>query len=237
MSDRAKIERMKPLRAVLAAAALAGLLSGCTLIGHLGAPTDVGSDAPVGEDETTQTEAAEDPSGHTPNPTEGGDPTETIVVPDGPDGAPERINVEIELNVPHEIVGKSGDVVGSLTVTNVQDDTTCPSAHADESKNGKFVIVSFEVTADESLREQDDPWYGRNFDLSTVDIIDPYTGVSIRGGLDYDCLDAKDRLGTVQPGQTAKGSLAFDVNKELFAVGWFYGHQYFYVPPSFWGGI
>lgn len=236
MSARATIERMKTVRALLAAAALAGLLSGCTLIGHLGAPGPVGSDEPP-ETETTGTSAAEDPTGHTPDPTEGGDPTETIVAPEEPAGSPDRINVEVELDIAHEIVGKDGSVVGSITVTDVQDDTTCPSAHADASKNGKFVIVSFEITAEESLRDQDDPWYGRNFDLSTVDIINPYTGVSIRGGLDYDCLDAKDRLGTVQPGQTQTGSLAYDVADELFAVGWFYGHQYFYVHPAYWGGI
>lgn len=229
MTNRVKIDSMKPLRALLAVVATVGLLSGCTLIGHLGAPT--GETTGGGDGTPVETDTA----GHSANPTESGAPVETIVAPDGPDGSPERINVQLELGVPHEIVGKEGDVVGTITVTGVDDEATCPSSHADASKNGKFVIANFELTAEESLRDQSDPWYGRNFDLSTIDVLNPYTGTSVPGGLDYDCLPASDRLSTVQPGSTETGSLAYDVAKEQFAIGWFYGHQYFYVPPSVWG--
>ncbi|GGA59985.1 hypothetical protein GCM10011490_07670 [Pseudoclavibacter endophyticus] len=215
---------------IVVAVAVAGLLSGCTLVTHLGEPQ---------AEEPPETTAAqpEDPTGHTPDPTEAGETEEPIVPPDVPDDAPDRINVQLELGVPHDIIGKEGEVVGTITVTNVDDDTTCPSTHADESKYGKFVIASFELTAEESLVDQSDSWYGRNFDLSTIDVIDPFTGISLSGGLDYDCLPPADRLSTVQPGNTESGALAYDVADELFAIGWFYGHQYFYVPPSVWGGL
>lgn len=221
---------MKVHRALIVTAATIGLLSGCTLVENLG-----GATAGQGDDGPTAEATTEVTTTHTPDPTESTEPVETIVAPDEPEGSPDRTNVQLEIGVPHEIVGKGGEVVGTITVTGVQDNATCPSSHADASKNGKFVIASFELTADEALRDQSDPWYGRNFDLSTIDVINPYTGLSVSGGLDYDCLPASDRLSTVQPGRTETGSLAYDVANELFAIGWFYGHQYFYVPPSVWG--
>ncbi|MGO2112320.1 MAG: hypothetical protein ACTH31_11960 [Pseudoclavibacter sp.] len=233
---------MKAVRALATVAAVIGLLSGCTLVGHLGAPEAASTDSPdAASDAQGEGQGTDGDTGHTPDPTEGSETQEPVVPPEDPEGgggdAPERINVQLELGVPHEIVGKDGEVVGTITVTNVDDDTSCTAPQADESKFGKFVVASFEITAEESLVDQSDSYYGRNFDLSTIDVINPYTGISLSGGLDYDCLPSGDRLATVQPGNTETGSLAYDVSDELFAIGWFYGHQWFYVPPSVWGGL
>lgn len=219
---------MKVLRTMLGLAVVAGLLSGCTLVDQFaGGP---------GTPPTTEGQAGETSPLGTGGADPGPPPTESVAQPDGPAGAPDRENIQLELNVPHDILGRDGSKVGTITITGAQDNATCPNAVADASKNGKFVIASFSITAEDSLRDQTDPYYGRNFDLTTIQVINPYTGIAIRGGLDYDCLPAGDRLSTVQPGRTETGSLAYDVANEQFAIGWFYGHQWFYVPPSVWGG-
>lgn len=220
---------MKVLRTMLGLALVGTLLTGCTLVNQLAGPPD----APTTTDADPDGSASpSDPDTTDPGTT----PTETVAQPDGPDGAPDRENIQLELGVPYDIMGRDGTVVGTITVTGAQDNATCTNPVADASKNGKFVIVNFTVTADASLRDQTDPYYGQNFDLTTMQVINPYTGIAIPGTVDYDCLPAADRLSTVQPGRTETGSIAYDVAKEQFAIGWFYGHQWFYVPPSVWGG-
>lgn len=225
---------MKLLRAVLSAAVVGSLLTGCTLFDTLGSQ---GSDPLPGTDATTEAGGGESSQTPTLDPgTEETGPVETIAEPVEDGGRPERVNVQLELGVPHDILGADGSVVGTVTIIGVQDNASCTNSIADASKYGKFVIATFQVTATEALRDQADEWYGRNFDLSTIDVINPYTGKSLPGGLDYDCLPASERLGTVQPGTSATGKLAYDLSNEQFAIGWFYGHQWFYVPPSVWGG-
>ena len=220
---------MKLLRSTLAVALVGGLLTGCTLVTHLGAPP--ASSPPIASS-PTDTGAPDD--GPTVEPT-GTNAAPPVTDDPGPGGdRPERVNVQLELGVAHDIIGKNGEVVGTITVTDVQDHATCPNPNADANKHGKFVVASFTVTGAEGLRDEDDAYYGRNFDLSKIDIIDPWSGMSITGGLDFDCLQSGTRMGTVQPGRTETGSLAYDVDDKLFTIGWFYGHQYFYVPPSEW---
>lgn len=209
-------------RAVVALAAVVLLLSGCTLVSSLAQPggqAETGATSQDGATPATTTEPDED-VGSTPEPSSPG--TETVDVP-------------VSIGTPVSIQGADGGEVGLFTVTSVVPYAMCPNPDADESKYGMIVIVSVDIMAAPSLSAQTDPYYGQHFDLSKLDVVDPKTGTSTKGGPDYDCLTTGDRLTTVQPGGTASGRLAFDVEDESFAIRWFYGHQNFVVAPSEWG--
>lgn len=221
MSRRMQI-RVVRTGAIVAAAVL--VLSGCTLVSELAGPGDseTTSTAEAGAGETV---AAPEETGGAPDP----GPTETSMGQD-------RVNIEVAIGTPMSIEGADGSEVGTFTVTAVDPKASCPNPNADANKNGTFVIVTLDISANETLGSQTDSYYGQHFDLSKLDVVDPYNATSTVGGADYDCLPAGERLTTVQPGTAAAGRLAFDVEDRLFAIGWFYGHQYFYVPPQAWGG-
>ena len=213
---------MRRLTSIAALVVAATLLSGCTLIETLQA----GGQQPTTTAAPT-TETALDPTG-SDAPT--GSTQPTAFDPDA------RVNIQMVVGQAHEIHGKDGTVVGTITIDGVKDNAACTNPVADASKNGKFVTTTFTIVANEALKLQSDSYYGTHFDFTHVDVVNPYTGVTTAGGVDYDCLPAQERLSTVQAGRTVTGTIAFDVSNESFAIAWFYGNQYFYVPPSVWSG-
>ena len=102
-----------------------------------------------------------------------------------------------------------------FTVTAIEPNFTCTSAHALPSKNGNFIAISMEIQTTAALRK-----YGFSVDSYYWKIIDPdgTTENDSIGNASF-CLDASEEIpGDIGPGEHLSGKVVLDSGQTSGAV-------------------